>query len=68
MSMKLEMLCVLCAAALCARATDVTFFGGAGEVGGSCALVEGEKGKVLVDCGAIYGDESDPADAKVKIN
>ena len=53
MSVKLKMLCVLCAAALCARATDVTFFGGAGEVGRSCALVEGEKGKVLVDCGAI---------------
>ncbi len=64
MSMKLEMLCVLCVAALCAPATDVTFFGGAGEVGGSCALIEGEKGKVLVDCGTVYGDESDASDAK----
>ena len=40
--------------------TDITFLGGAGQVGGSCALVESEGGKVLVDCGAFYGDEAGP--------
>lgn len=39
---------------------DVTFFGGAGEVGGSCALVENVHCKVLVDCGTWYGDGVGP--------
>ena len=52
-------ICALCVSTLCfvSQGTDVTFFGGAGQVGGSCALVENDKGKVLVDCGTFYGDE-----------
>ncbi|MBR1587845.1 MAG: MBL fold metallo-hydrolase [Kiritimatiellae bacterium] len=52
----------LCAVCLCggAAGTDITFVGGAGQVGGSCALVESEGGKALVDCGAFYGDEAGP--------
>lgn len=54
--------CVVFAICLCGSSagTDVSFVGGAGQVGGSCALVENECGKVLVDCGAFYGDESGP--------
>ena len=54
--------CVIFAICLCGSAagTDITFLGGAGQVGGSCALVESESGKVLVDCGAFYGDEAGP--------
>jgi hypothetical protein len=50
---------VLCAAFLCggAAGVDITFVGGAGQVGGSCALVESEGGKVLVDCGTFYGED-----------
>lgn len=36
-------------------ALRLTFYGGAGEVTGSNFLVEGEKGKVLVDCGIEQG-------------
>ena len=35
--------------------TAVTFYGGAGEVGGSCALVESGGFRMLVDCGSTYG-------------
>lgn len=37
--------------------TTVTFRGGAGRVGGSCAIAECGKTRVLVDCGAFYGGE-----------
>ena len=64
MHMKRSILCVLGFAALGCCGVDVTFFGGAGEVGGSCALVENEKGKILVDCGTIYADEAGPRTGK----
>lgn len=37
----------------------ITFFGAAGEVTGSCALVDSGRGKVLVDCGMHQGADSD---------
>lgn len=40
--------------------TTVTFYGGAGRVGGSCALVQSGSTRVLVDCGAFYGGEFMP--------
>jgi len=40
-------------------ACTVTFHGGAGEVGGSCATVERDGVKMLVDCGTAYGETSD---------
>ena len=39
----------------------VTFYGGAGQVGGSCALVESGGFRMLVDCGTAYGDGDDRA-------
>ena len=45
---------------------DITFDGGAGQVGGSCALVENGSTKILVDCGTFYGDEAGPEDKKDK--
>ena len=42
---------------LTASGTSVTFFGGAGRVGGSCALVERDARRVLVDCGSLYSEE-----------
>lgn len=36
----------------------VTFYGGAGCVGGSCALVESGGTRILIDCGTMYGDET----------
>ena len=55
---------VLCAVFMCGgvAGVDITFVGGAGQVGGSCALVESEGGKVLVDCGTFYGEEAGPGD------
>ena len=41
--------------------TAVTFYGGAGQVGGSCALVESGGFRMLVDCGTAYGDGDDRA-------
>ena len=41
---------------------DITFDGGAGQVGGSCAVVENEQGRLLVDCGTFYGAEAGPGD------
>lgn len=64
MRMKRNILCFLGFAALWCLGVDVTFFGGAGEVGGSCALVENESGKMLVDCGTIYADEAGPRTGK----
>ena len=49
------------AAVFCVRsafALSVTFFGGAGQVGGSCARVDGGGVSVLVDCGTAYSDEA----------
>ena len=37
--------------------TAVTFYGGAGQVGGSCALVESGGFRMLVDCGTFYGGD-----------
>lgn len=37
--------------------TTVTFYGGAGQVGGSSALVQGGGTRVLVDCGTDYVDD-----------
>ena len=46
---------------LAADESSVTFYGGAGRVGGSCALVENGGKRVLVDCGTNYSDERDRA-------
>jgi metallo-beta-lactamase family protein len=45
---------------------DITFDGGAGQVGGSCALVENGSSKILVDCGTFYGEEAGPESKKEK--
>ena len=37
---------------------DVTFDGGAGQIGGSCALVEKGSVQILVDCGSFSGVEA----------
>lgn len=37
--------------------TTVTFYGGAEQVGGSCAIVENGGTRILVDCGTFYGDD-----------
>ncbi|MGN0852166.1 MAG: MBL fold metallo-hydrolase [Kiritimatiellia bacterium] len=42
---------------------QVVFHGGAGRVGGSCALVQSGSTRVLVDCGAFYGSEFKPGEA-----
>jgi len=49
--------------ALSAGACTVTFHGGAGQVGGSCATVESKGMKILVDCGTAYGETSDRSNA-----
>ena len=43
--------------------TSVTFYGGAGQVGGSCALVESGDYRMLVDCGTFYGGDHVPTNA-----
>lgn len=35
----------------------LTFFGAAGEVTGSCSMLEANKQKILIDCGMFQGDE-----------
>ena len=47
-------------AAAIAETNSVTFFGAAGKVGGSCALVENGRSRLMVDCGTFYGDEAGP--------
>ena len=37
--------------------SSVTFYGGAGQVGGSCAIVQRGETRILVDCGTFYDDE-----------
>lgn len=58
------LVCTIIAAVLsqCKASTgvDITFYGGAGQVGGSCALVANGSTRILVDCGAFYGDEVGP--------
>ena len=44
---------------------ELLFIGGAGEVGGSCLLVEGAETRFLVDCGSTFGTESKPPPADV---
>ena len=44
--------------------TAVTFYGGAGCVGGSCALVESGGTRMLIDCGTTYGNETAPTNAQ----
>ena len=36
----------------------VTFYGGAGRVGGSSAIVCNGATKIMVDCGSFYGEEA----------
>ena len=48
---------LLCAGFAAFGEIAVTFYGGAGQVGGSCALVESGKFRMLVDCGTAYGDD-----------
>jgi len=38
---------------------DIKFHGGAGEVTGSCHLIEVAGRRILLDCGLIQGDRSD---------
>lgn len=37
--------------------TEVVFFGGAGQIGGSCALVRQGNTRILIDCGSFQGEE-----------
>ena len=46
--------------------TAVTFYGGAGQVGGSCALVESGGFRMLVDCGSAYGVDHSTTNAQEK--
>ena len=48
---------LLCACLAAFGEIAVTFYGGAGQVGGSCALVESGGFRMLVDCGTAYGSE-----------
>jgi len=48
------------AAAAAADTSSVTFYGAAQQVGGSCALVENGRVRLMVDCGTFYGDEAGP--------
>lgn len=48
------------AAATFAETNSVTFYGAARRVGGSCALVENGRVRLMVDCGTFYGDEAGP--------
>ena len=48
---------LLCACLAAFGEIAVTFYGGAGQVGGSCALVESGGFRMLVDCGTAYGDD-----------
>ncbi len=50
---------LLCAGLTAFGEIAVTFYGGAGQVGGSCALVESGGFRMLVDCGTAYGDGDD---------
>ena len=50
-------LILICAGLAAFAETAVTFYGGAGQVGGSCALVESGGYRLLVDCGTAYGDD-----------
>lgn len=45
---------------------DVAFYGAAGEVTGSCYLLQARDKRILIDCGAFQGsDDSGPADHEV---
>jgi metallo-beta-lactamase family protein len=37
---------------------ELVFIGGAGEVGGSCLLVDGARTRFLVDCGSTFGGDA----------
>lgn len=54
-----RLLAALLGGAFAAAASTVTFHGGAGCVGGSCATVERDGYRMLVDCGTAYGDAAD---------
>ena len=43
--------------------TTVTFYGGAEQVCGSCAIVENGGTRILADCGTFYGDDEQPSNA-----
>lgn len=57
MKRAIPFLLVLFAGVCLLAKTTVTFRGGAGRVGGSCAVAECGKTRILVDCGAFYGGE-----------
>ena len=59
-------LIMLCACVGALAETSVTFYGGAGEVGGSCALVESGGYRMLVDCGTVYGVDHVPTNVQMK--
>ena len=59
-------LILFCAGVAAFAETTVTFYGGAGEVGGSCALVESGGYRMLVDCGTVYGVDHSPTNVQKK--
>ena len=59
-------LALLCAGLAAFGEIAVTFYGGAGHVGGSCALVESGGYRMLVDCGSAYGVDHATTNAQGK--
>ena len=57
---------LLCAGLAAFGEIAVTFYGGAGHVGGSCALVESGGYRMLVDCGSAYGVDHSTTNAQGK--
>ena len=57
---------LLCTGLAAFAETAVTFYGGAGQVGGSCALVENGGFRMLVDCGTAYGDDHTSTNAQAE--
>ena len=57
---------LLCAGIAAFGEIAVTFYGGAGQVGGSCALVESGGFRMLVDCGTAYGDDHTSTNAQAE--
>ena len=59
-------LILICVGLAVLAETAVTFYGGAGQVGGSCALVESGGFRMIVDCGSAYGVDHSTTNAQEK--